>query len=345
MLTERQVLILKSIILLYTSYGNPIGSKTLMNEAGMKFSSATIRNEMVRLEELGFIEKTHSSSGRIPSIKGYRFYVDHLVHPTEIQKKDIVTIKQSFSNTFHQLDEIVVQSAEVLSQLTSYTAISLGPELKDSKLTGFRLVPLNEHRVMVILVTDKGHVENQVFSLPKTIQPSDLEKMVKIFNERLVGHTLMEVFQKLKTEMPILINKYAKSAEGMLTILDDVILQAGRDQIHVGGRMNMLDYSIGLDVEKFKSIYSLMEDQHDLAHLLTPYHSGIEVRIGQELDDELFDEFSLITASYNVMGYGTGLIALLGPTSMPYSKMISLVDVFRNELSKKIVDYYRSMED
>lgn len=345
MLTERQILILKSIIILYTNYGTPIGSKTLMTEAGLEFSSATIRNEMVHLEELGFIEKTHSSSGRIPSIKGYRFYVDHLIHPMEIQKKDLMTIKNSFSNDFHQLDEIVVQSAEVLSQLTSYTAISLGPELKESKLTGFRLVPLNEHRVMVILVTDKGHVENQVFSLPRTIQPSDLEKMVNIFNEQLVGHTLIEVFRKLETEIPILINKYAKSAAGIVTILDNIILQAGRDQIHVGGRMNMLDYSMGLGVEKFKSIYSLMEDQHDLAHLLTPHHDGIEVRIGQELDEDLLSEFSLITAGYHVRGYGTGLIALLGPTSMPYSKMISLVDVFRNELSKKVMDYYHSMED
>ncbi|MGB3160147.1 heat-inducible transcriptional repressor HrcA [Carnobacterium sp.] len=345
MLTERQILILKSIIFLYTNYGTPIGSKTLMNEAGLSYSSATIRNEMVRLEELGFIEKTHSSSGRIPSIKGYRFYVDHLIHPMEVQKKDLITIKKSFSNDFHQLDEIVIQSAEVLSQLTSYTAISLGPELKDSRLTGFRLVPLTENKVMVILVTDKGHVENQMFSLPKTIQPKDLEKMVNIFNERLVGHTLIEVFKKLETEIPALINKYAKSAAGISSALDTFILQTGRDQIHVGGRMNMLDYSNGMNVEKFKLIYSLMEDQRDLAHLLTPPQSGIEVKIGQELDDERFEGFSLITASYNVIGYGTGMIALLGPTSMPYSKMISLVDVFRNELSKKVMDYYHSMED
>ncbi|MCA9766548.1 MAG: heat-inducible transcription repressor HrcA [Carnobacterium sp.] len=345
MLTERQILILKSIIFLYTNYGTPIGSKTLMNEAGLSYSSATIRNEMVRLEVLGFIEKTHSSSGRIPSIKGYRFYVDHLLHPIEVQQKDLITIKKSFSNEYHQLDEIVIQSAELLSQLTSYTAISLGPELKDSRLTGFRLVPLTENKVMVILVTDKGHVENQMFSLPKTIQPKDLEKMVTIFNERLVGHTLIEVFKKLETEIPALINKYAKSAVGISSALDTFILQAGRDQIHVGGRMNMLDYSNGMNVEKFKLIYSLMEDQHDLAHLLTPPQSGIEVKIGQELDDERFEGFSLITASYNVVGYGTGMIALLGPTSMPYSKMISLVDVFRNELSKKVIDYYHSMED
>lgn len=345
MLTERQILILKSIIFLYTNYGTPIGSKTLMTEAGLKYSSATIRNEMVRLEELGFIEKTHSSSGRIPSIKGYRFYVDHLVCPMEVQKKDLVTIQKSFSNEFHQLDEIVSQSAELLSQLTSYTAISLGPELKDSRLTGFRLVPLTENKVMVILVTDKGHVENQMFSLPKTIQPHDLEKMVNIFNERLVGHTLIEVFKKLETEIPNLINKYAKSAVGITSALDAFILKAGQDQIHVGGRMNMLDYSNGMDVEKFKLIYSLMEDQHDLAHLLSPHHSGIEVKIGQELDDERFEGFSLITAGYNVIGYGTGLIALLGPTSMPYSKMISLVDVFRNELSKKVLNYYRSIDD
>ncbi len=338
MLTERQILILKSIIRLYTSHETPIGSKTLMNEAEINFSSATIRNEMGRLEELGFIEKTHSSSGRVPSLIGYRFYVDYLVHPVKIQKKDLAVIKNALGNQFRQLDEIVFQSAELLSQLTSYTAITLGPEIKESILTGFRLVPLNDYQVMAILVTDKGHVENQVVTIPRSMDVNELEKIVRIF-------PLMEVFKRLKTEIPLLLNKYVKTNEGILDIFENVFLKAGQDRMHVGGRMNILDFSNELNVEKFKSIYSLMDGTHDLSSLVIPSTTGITVKIGTELNNELFNEFSLITASYDIEGYSSGVIALLGPTNMPYSKMIGLVDVFRNELSKKIIDYYHSVED
>ncbi|MCO6017904.1 MULTISPECIES: heat-inducible transcriptional repressor HrcA [Carnobacterium] len=344
MLTERQILILKSIIRLYTDFGNPVGSKTLMNEAGLDFSSATIRNEMGRLEELGYIEKTHSSSGRIPSIKGYRFYVDHLVHPDKVNSKDLATIKSSFNSPFHELDEIVAQSAEVLSNLTSYTAITLGPELKDSKLTGFRLVPLSNFQVMAILVTDKGHVENQIFNLPKNINSYELEKIVAIFNDELIGYPLVLVYQKLKTEIPQLIQKYVRTPSGILDVFDDIIMKAAKERVFVGGRMNILDFSNALDVEKFKSIYTLMEKDSGLASLITQNQEGIEVRIGQELENTLFQDFSLITATYSVVGHGTGTIALLGPTSMPYSRMIGLVDAFRNELSQKMMDYYQGME-
>lgn len=345
MLTERQILILTTIIRLYTDYGNAVGSKTLMNEAGLNYSSATIRNEMGRLEELGFIQKTHSSSGRIPSIKGYRFYVDHLVHPDKVTSKDIAIIKSSFGNEFHELDEIVAESAEVLSQLTSYTAITLGPELKDSRLTGFRLVPLSDFQVMVILVTDKGHVENQIFNLPKSINGYELEKIVRIFNDQLVGYPLVEVYQKLKNDIPQLLQKYVRTPIGIIDVVDNIITRAAQDRFFVRGRMNILDFNEAMDVEKFKSIYNLMDGNTSLTSLINQSHEGIEVKIGQELQNELFQDFSLITASYDVVGHGSGMIALLGPTSMPYSKMIGLVDVFRNELSQKMIEYYRSMED
>ncbi len=345
MLTERQISILKSIIHLYTKYGQPVGSKTLIQESKIAASSATIRNEMVHLEEMGFLKKTHSSSGRIPSITGYRYYVDYLVHPHKVDPEDLASIKQALENPFKQIDEIVMTSAEVLSHLTSYTAISLGPEIKDSKLTGFRFVPLNERQLMVILVTDKGHVESQNFTLPQQMNPYDLEKVVRLFNEELVGKSLIEVFRSLKTDVPALIHQHIRTAENMIGLFDDLFLKAATDRIHIEGRMNMLDYSNDLNIEQFKSIYSLMDGKHDLPMLLGSKQEGITVQIGNELDNELFEQFSLISAAYEVKNLGTGVIALLGPTSMPYSKMISLVGVFQKELSKKLEAYYHDIDD
>lgn len=345
MLTERQISILKSIVVLFTQYGHPIGSKTLLEETNIVASSATIRNEMVRLEEMGFLQKTHSSSGRVPSKKGYRFYVDYLLRPTKINHDEVETIQKAFDNPFFQLDEIVVKSAEVLSNLTSYTAISLGPEIKESKLTGFRLVPLNERKVMAILVTDKGHVEDQIFTVPKGFDLNNLEKIVSLFNDQLVGRPLVEVFKKLQDEVPMLMHKYMRTAEGMLDLINELFIKTARERIHIGGRMKMLDYSENMDVDQFKSIYSFMDGNHDLTSLLAHQNDEIQVRIGNELNIDILENFSLISATYDAEELGTGTIAILGPTSMPYSKMIGLMDVFRNELSKKIVDHHHFMDD
>ena len=345
MLTERQVLIFKSIIHLYTKYKQPIGSKTLIQESGLNVSSATIRNEMVHLEEMGLLTKTHSSSGRVPSIYGYRYYVDYLIRPHQVDPKDIASIKQSLENPFWQVDEIVMASAEALSELTSYTAISLGPEVKGSKLTGFRIVPLNGRSVIVVLMTDKGHIESQVFALPEYFKSSDLEKIVHLFNDELVGKTLMTVFKRLKTDLPILIHQHIRTAEGILTIIDNLFADTVKKRVHVEGRMNMLDYSNDLNIDQFKSLYDLMDGEHDLSSLLSFKNEGITVRIGKELNNNLLDNFSLISATYEVNELGTGAIALLGPTSMPYPEMISLVDIFREELSKKVKEYYHSSGD
>lgn len=345
MLTERQVSILKAIVVLFTKYGQPVGSKTLLKETDIGASSATIRNEMVRLEELGYLEKTHTSSGRIPSKLGYRFYVDHLLRPAAVDHENKERIQRAFENPFFQLDEIVIRSAEELSKLTSYTAISLGPEIKESKLTGFRLVPLNDRKVMAILVTDKGHIEDQIFTVPKDFDINNLERIVSLFNDELVGYPLIEVYQKIQNEVPILIHKYMQTAEGIMGIINNLFIQAVQDRVHIKGRMNMLDYSENLDVERFKSIYSYMDGTHDLSKLLSPQTRDIEVRIGNELNIDMLENFSLISATYDVEELGTGVIAILGPTNMPYSKMISLMDVFRNELSRKIVDHYHSEND
>lgn len=343
MLTQRQQNILRLIIKNYTQTGQPVGSKKLMEE-GIDASSATIRNEMKALEDRGLLQKTHSSSGRIPSLLGYRFYVDHLLKPTRVNKNDMQTIKASFGGEFHEINEIIQQSATILSELTSYTALSLGPDLKDRKLTGFRVVPLNNRQIMAIIVTDKGNVESQIFTIPATVKSSDLEKMVQIINDKLVGEPLMTVYQRLRTEIPMILHKYFQTTEGILDLFDSMLGHAFEEKVFVGGRMNLLDYEPQQDVHQFKSIYSFMKDPEELMQLMAPTDNAIKIRIGDELGNELLQNMSLIQATYSISGHGTGMIALLGPTSMQYSKMFGLIDAFRQELASKLADYYRSLD-
>lgn len=343
MLTERQNLILSLIIQHFTTNGQPVGSKKLMEE-GVNASSATIRNDMKALEEYGLLEKTHSSSGRIPSMKGYRYYVDHLLTPAKVTKQEVDQIRTSLKKDIYEIDDIIQQSADILSQVTSYTAFSLGPEMKDRKLTGFRIVPLNDKQILAIIVTDRGNVESQVFRIPDNVASSDLEKMVAIINDRLVGEPLLTVYQKLRTEIPMILHRYFQTTDGISHLFDIILNEAFEEKVFVSGGMNILNYNHNPDVHQFKMMYSFMQDPSELTQLLLPFTSPIHIQIGSELGNELFENMSLIQASYEIEGHGKGIIGLLGPASMPYSRMFSLIDVFRRELGDKLADYYRSLD-
>lgn len=346
MITERQQNILRLIIQEYTNTGTPVGSKKLM-DGGIQSSSATIRNDMKALEEHGLLLKTHSSSGRIPSMEGYRYYVDYLLSPTEIERDELETIRHSLGKEFHEIDDIIKQSADILSDLTSYTAFSLGPEVKERKLTGFRIVPLNERQIIAVIVTDKGNVESQVFAVPATVTSQDLEKMTQIINDKLVGQPLLTVYHRLRTEIPMILHRYFQTPEGMMNLFDAMLGHAFEEKVFVSGRMNVLDFGVKQDIEQLKSVYSFMQNTDAITHLLSSEvsDSQIAIRIGSEIGNTLLDDMSMITATYEVAGHGKGTIALLGPTSMPYSKMFGLVDVFRHELASKLGAYYRFLDE
>lgn len=343
MLTQRQLSVLSLIIQLYTDTGIPVGSKTLMN-AGIKASSATIRNDMMTLEEHGLLQKTHSSSGRVPSMKGYRFYVDHLLKPVTVSPNERVMIRQSFGKEFHAINDIIEQSANILSELTSYTAFSLGPEVKERRLTGFRMVPLNDHQVIAIIVTDKGNVESQVFSIPQSISSEDMEKMIRLINDKLVGQPLVSVYHKLRTEIPMILHKYFQTPSGIMELFDNAFGKAFEDRVFVSGEMNLLDFDVLNNLNEFKSVYSVINDKDSLQSLIGTASHELNVRIGTELGNDLLHNMSLITATYTVTDHGKGTIALLGPANMSYSKIVGLVDAFRLELSTQLDDYYRSLD-
>lgn len=340
MLTERQLIILETIIQLYTNDGQPVGSKTLAEEAGIEASSATIRNEMSYLEEVGFIQKTHSSSGRIPSLKGYRFYVDNLLRPQKVAQDQLTLINQALSQHVRQMDDMMHQSAQLLSELTSYTAIVLGPQAKQNRLTGFRLVALNDNQVMAIIQTDSGAIENMVFRMPKHVDESDLEKVTQIFNEHLIGHSLLEVYRKLQRDIPMLVRKYASSANDVLSSIENVLTKSQEDRLHISGKTNLLDFTENMGTNQIKSLYEILDKDADLTSLIHHMNEDVEIRIGKELNHDLFNQFSLITATYNVKGHGNGIIAVLGPTSMSYDKTLGVMEVFRNELAETLLRFY-----
>ncbi len=342
MLTERQLLILEAIIRDYTNEGQPIGSKRLEQQLPIHASSATIRNEMAALERLGLIAKEHSSSGRIPSERGYRYYVDHIMKPAKIDKGAVQSIRQSFGSEFQKVDEIVATSARILSDLTQYTAISLKPESTDIRLEGFRLVPIGDRQVMVILVTSDGTVESQMYNLPEGIRGDELESVIRIINDRVVGLSLNQVTARLHECLP-LITQYLHKPDGFMDAFGSILDKAVRKQIYVGGKTNLLSFTHGATPEQIKALYSLIDRSADLGTLLENGDRNVSVRLGSELPDNLLAHYSLVSAAYDDGNNGRGIIAILGPTNMPYSKVIGLLSAFSDELTRRIFDYYRHL--
>ena len=343
MLTERQELILKTIIQDFTKTHEPIGSKTVMNQLPIKVSSATIRNEMAVLEEHGLIEKTHSSSGRVPSTEGYRYYLDNLVQPLQLPEEIYNQIGYQFDQPFNQVDEIVKEAARILSDLTDYTAFAEGPEVKNISITGFRIVPLAPRQVMAILVTSDGSVKNPLYTLPRHISGDEIEQAVRLINDQLVGKNLSEInkqtFEQLSSS-----NIVGKNAPEFLELLEAVIKDAASEQLYVDGQLNLLNNTENSDLKDIKSLYELINSSSladELIDLSDSHgHYPVHVRLGSELQNDLLKDFSLVTAEYSVGRYGRGTIALLGPRNMPYSEMIGLMEYFRQELARKLLDYY-----
>lgn len=342
-LTERQLLVLQIIIDDFIETAHPVGSRALSKKGSIPYSAATIRNDMADLEDMGFLEKTHSSSGRIPSEKGYRYYVDHLIAPLS-SKQNIKIIRNIMKEGIYEFEQIVQMSAEVLSELTNYTSIIVGPELSETKLKQLEILPISTHTAVAILVTDTGHVEHRSFTMPEKIDLADLEKMVNILNDRLIGVPIIRLEEVFQKEIVGLLKRYINSFGSTHHYLQAIISQSNPVKLYIGGKSNILMQPEFNDVDKIRSFYSMIENENEIANLLKSKRDGIGISIGNENKVEAIKDLSLITATYRLGKDQMGTIALLGPTRMEYKKVISLLSSLSKELSEALYKWYKASE-
>ena len=341
-LTDRQLLILQVIVDDFIRSAQPVGSRSLSKKEEISFSSATIRNEMSDLEELGFIEKTHTSSGRVPSEKGYRYYVDHLLSPQALNKQDISIIQSIFAEKIFEFEKIIQRSARILSDLTNYTSIVLGPAVSINKLKRIQIIPLNKETAVAIFVTDTGHVENRTFYLPATIDASDLEKTVNILNDRLAGVPLEDLNDKIYKEVAMLLRQHIHNYDFFLHTIADSLKLPANEKLFFGGKTNMLSQPEFHDVSKIRSLLTMIDQEDWLYKLIREDSAGIHVKIGRENKDSAMENCSLITATYSVGVEKLGTIAILGPTRMEYSRVISLLKFLSKDLTTVLTKLYQN---
>ncbi|WP_188453609.1 heat-inducible transcriptional repressor HrcA [Virgibacillus oceani] len=343
MLTGRQLLILQVIIDDFIQSAQPVGSRAISKKDNISFSPATIRNVMADLEDMGFLEKTHSSSGRIPSEKGYRFYVDNLLSP-EIISDDVNVFKHVIQDGIFEFEQVVQKSAELLSDLTNYTSIILGPEVFETKLKQLQIITLTPQTAVAILITNTGHVEHRSFSIPNEMSASDLEKMVNILNDRLHGVPILQLPEKLNTEVRSLIRLYVSDFEKSFDYLKAAFFNEHPVKLYVGGKTNMLMQPEFKDIDKVRSFYAMMEKEDEIANMLKATTDGIKVTIGHENKVDAIKDCSLITATYHLGEEQMGTIALLGPTRMEYNKVITLLNALSNEMTEALYMWYKNNE-
>ena len=335
---ERKKQILHALIRDYVDVGEPVGSRTIAKKYGLGVSPATIRNEMSDLEEMGFIIQPHASAGRVPSDKGYRYYVDNLMEPEEklLSDEEQQRLADFFDGCAAELEQLFQQSCKLLSNMTNYTAMLVKPKLSESVLERFKLVRLNENQLLAIMITDDGKIHNKIMKLPVTLSDLNLAEVEAVLQERLLGLSLAQVADSLTME----IARHLLQQQSPL--LQELLLDYSRtDQdssLLIQGTLNLLKQPEFHDVDTVRELFTVLETDEVVKELLlvaSKQRHGTVVYIGDELNSQGMSACSMVTTPFYVNGEKVGSIGVLGPTRMPYPKVIALVEQIGQQVSRK----------
>ncbi len=330
---ERKIRILQAIIDDYILTGIPVGSRTISKKYDMGLSSATIRNEMSDLEELGFLDQPHVSAGRIPSAKAYRLYVDTLLETGRIPNDAEETVRKHFSGRVRQMEDVIDRAAQVISSLTHYTAVVLSPKGTQPKIRTVQLVPVSEETALVVIVTDQGMVRDSVIRIGGQMDSDTLYAISRTLTGELRDLTLQEACAK----MPAISERISgndRILQELYGFLSEKERPPRRGHMAVGGTSNMLAYPEYSDMDKARNFLSLMETRDKLADIIRG-SSGMSftVRIGPETGVPEMADCSIVTAAYSTRGGQQGTIGVIGPTRMQYSKVLSILNIIGHQLT------------
>lgn len=329
MLNDRQNKILKLIVEHYVKLAKPVGSKLICKK--LKCSSATVRNEMAYLEEKGYLEKTHTSSGRIPSELGYRYYVDNLMELKKMSSEDMLKLQIVFHNQQLALPEVINKSLQLISDMTNYTTIVLGSSSHDNLLKQIEVVPIDATNMIAIIVTDRGHVEHKQITL-EDVTPSDIKKTVQLINNLIAGTPIDEVSKKLEFEIKPIIGNYVKEHEQLYNAFYHVFTDFTKDEdINIVGRNKFLEQPEFSNIAKIKKVFNNLENKEILRNIEEDDSNNIKVYIGKETNID--DDVTVIKTKFK-NGNDEGTIAIIGPKRMEYDRVVSMLEYIKDNIEK-----------
>ena len=330
MALSRRELILKYIVEYFMKTAQPVGSNTLIEEYHMPYSSATIRNEMAALENEGMIEKTHTSSGRVPSTKGYKYYISNLRDrdvDEEIKHRLAVVLNEKSKS----IEDVIRESCEILSHMTNLASVVLGPNAEDEHLVSIQMVPITGNTATAIFITDKGYVENKTFVFNEEVCVKDLQDCVKILNDRLVGTPISQVLPKMEVIKPI-ITSYVKNNDIIYRTFAEMLMKITKSRVSTFGTENLLEQpEFASDAQAIRKMIRIL-DSDELMDGITHSH-GREVFMDEDFENSSFNNISVVSTDINVNGQKRGRIALVGPKRMEYDRVIAALEYFVEELN------------
>ena len=336
MALTRRDKILKLIVEDFIQTATPVGSEYLISKYNLDVSSATVRNEMKSLEDDGYIEKMHTSGGRVPSSLGYRYYIENL-RTSVIQEEKRNELNAMFANS-NSIDDILKESCEILSNMTNLASVVLGNGADEETLVNIQLVPINKNNATAIFVTDKGYVENKTFTISKDTEMNDVKKCMELLNDRLVGTKVSELVEKLENLKPVLSDYVSNYSFVYNTILKTFYDLAKERTNEFYGKENLIRQpEFNNDADELKRLFGLFEKPTILEQIVNKGGKEILIDAG-EIDDTLKD-VSVISKEIKINDEILGKIAVVGPSRMDYNMAIdSLNLIVQTIMSKLSVD-------
>jgi heat-inducible transcriptional repressor len=329
--------ILKFIVEHFIKTASPVGSHTLIDTYHLPFSSATIRNEMLALESDGLLEKTHTSSGRIPSNKGYRYYVEHLRNKgiDERLKSQLQTI---LSERTRSVTEVIQKSSEILANMTNLASVVLGPNARQEKLMNILITPLENNSATVVFITDSGYVENKTFVLPSSIDKHNLTECISIINTRLKGTPIAELIDRMDSIKPIL-EDFITEHDIIYQTFAQTFINFATERLKLYGKNELFTQpEFAHDAEKLRKVIALLESPK-LLEAFDDEVNRLSVKIGNEASKD--EDVSILSSKLRMPGDKEGRIAIVGPTRMDYDRVMSALEYVTGMLEK----YFQTLQD
>ena len=321
MLDDRAKLLLKALVERYIADGQPVGSRTLSRASGLDLSAATIRNVMADLEDLGLIASPHTSAGRIPTARGYRLFVDTMLTANREQLSAPSLARE-------QPQKVIASAAQLLSNLSQFVGVVMAPR-RTSVFRHIEFLRLSQQRILVIIVSPEGDVQNRVIFTEADYTQSQLVEAANFLNAHYSGLAIEQVRERLKNEVETLRGEIAALMQAAVQVGSDVLTEA-QDDVVISGERNLLSVSdFAGDMGHLRHAFDLFEQKTQLMRLLdiSSRAEGIRIYIGGESQTVPFEELSVVSAPYEVDGQIVGTLGVIGPTRMPYDRMIQIVDI------------------
>ncbi|MDG4552230.1 MAG: heat-inducible transcriptional repressor HrcA [Candidatus Contendobacter sp.] len=329
-LNERTQHLLRALVERYIRNGQPVGSRTLARDAGLDLSPATIRNVMADLEELGYLRAPHTSAGRVPTARGYRFFIDTLLHLKPLEDREVETLRRRIDQPVRDGAELARSVSDLLSGATHLVGVVMLPRRKTLTLRQVEFLPLAENRVLVILVLNTQEVQNRVIQTQRPYGAMELQQAANYLNQQFTGQDIHQVRESLLRDLRETRDSLDRLMQTVVEMAEQTFEPESNDQDYVvAGQTQLMRYADLSDLDKLRQLFEAFNHKRDLLHLFDQClrADGVQIFIGEESGFEALEGCSVVTAPYSVEGRVLGVLGVIGPTRMAYDRVIPVVDV------------------